>query len=462
MGGGDLNAKKSWHPNTLKNQERVWKVEQADAAEKKKLAELQREISDERNREELKKLVHTSGVINNIDMGSGGGDKKLEWMYKGPVDMVNREDYLLGRPVDRTFDQLTESESQQMIGVTVPKNHVEHECIPFSIRAFRGAQGGEQVDMARKVMEDPLMAIKQKEMESRRKILENPVKLKELHRLLKIDKSKSSKKSKKEKKKKKKRTSDSDSDGGDLDQLLAKKYKKIQSVINDDSGDANLDLNQLLEDKYDKLTRELDKMGSKKKHRKSSRRDSESQERRRDRSPRRKQSRTRSPERSHKKREKRRSESPPVRSRREDSDDEGSSRRGRKNYGLVTAEGKSVRIEGKSRREKPSATETRPQKEKWVRPERQKLSEEEKEARRREMMDNAVWRDREREKIVRKYRDDEREQRHRDDSREFDRNFINKELHKAASQETVESRIKSNINNIQRSSHSMNAHFARR
>ncbi|XP_059618573.1 pre-mRNA-splicing factor CWC25 homolog [Phlebotomus argentipes] len=426
MGGGDLNAKKSWHPNTLKNQERVWKVEQADAAEKRKMAELQKEISEERSREELKKIAHTSGVI---DMGE---DKKLEWMYKGPTELVNREEYLLGRPVDKTFEQLTAEADNQLIGVTVPKNHVEHECIPFSIRAFRGTQGGEQVDMARKIMEDPLMAIKQKEMESRRKILENPVKLKELHRLLKKDQPKSSKKSKKKDKKKRKRrrSSSSDSDGGDLDALLAKKYKKIQSVINDEKGEANLDLNQLLEDKYDKLSKELDKMGSKKKHSK----------------------RKRSPS--------------PVRSRRVMDDDEGSSRIVTKNYGLVSADGKSIRIEGKHRREersRPSETETSSRKAKaWTRPERQRLTEAEKEAKRREMMDNAVWRDRERERNVRRYREDDRVQKAREEGREFDRNFINKELHKAVSRETVESRIKSNVNNIQRSSHSMNANFARR
>uniref|UniRef100_A0A1B0CUI4 Putative pre-mrna-splicing factor cwc25 n=1 Tax=Lutzomyia longipalpis TaxID=7200 RepID=A0A1B0CUI4_LUTLO len=471
MGGGDLNAKKSWHPNTLKNQERVWKVEQADAAEKRKLAELQREITDERNREELKKLAHTSGVI---DMGD---DKKLEWMYRGPTESVNREEYLLGRAVDRTFEQLTEADNQ-MIGVTVPKNHVEHECIPFSIRAFRGAEGGEQVDMARKIMEDPLMAIKQKEMESRRKLLENPVKLKDFI-------------SKKEKKKKKKRrkssSTSSESEGSDLDELLAKKYKKIQEVINTESGEGNLDLNQLLEDKYDKLTQELDKMGSKK-SKKSSRKDDErdrsrkrsssrERSRRRDeRSPSRDRSRRRRDEGSSSQEdrtrrrggaEKRRRTPSPVRTRRVLDDDEGSSRIVTKNYGLVSADGKSIKIDDRHRREerpRASASDSGTSKKAktWTRPERQHLTEEEREVKRREMMENAVWRDKERERNVRRYREDDRKQRARDDSREFDKNFINKEIHKAVSKETVESRIKSNVNNIQRSSHSMNDHFARR
>lgn len=124
-------------------------------------------------------------------------------MYKGP--QVNRDEYLLGRAVDKNFEQLDSQEKAgPSVGITQPKNHVEHECIPFSIRQYKGLEGTEQVDMVRKLMEDPLMAIKQKEIESRQKILENPVKLKELHRLLKNDKSIKEKKGKKKDKKEKK------------------------------------------------------------------------------------------------------------------------------------------------------------------------------------------------------------------------------------------------------------------
>lgn len=124
--------KKSWHPHTIKNQERVWRAEQADAAEKRKLAELQKEISDERSREELKRIGQTSGVLAATD------EKKLEWMYKGSQELLNREEYLLGRQVDRTFEKADAAEKEQMVGMTVPKNHVEHECIPFSIRSYHG------------------------------------------------------------------------------------------------------------------------------------------------------------------------------------------------------------------------------------------------------------------------------------------------------------------------------------
>ncbi|XP_053673110.1 pre-mRNA-splicing factor CWC25 homolog [Anopheles nili] len=281
MGGGDLNTKKSWHPNTMKNQERVWKAEQQEAAEKRRLNELRREIDEERSREELKHMGQKSGVLPSDD----GDDKKLEWMYRGPSQLVNREEYLLGRTVDKTFEELDAQEkaSTSTFGVAQPKNHVEHECIPFSIRQHKDVLSNDQVDLARKLMEDPLMLIKQKQIESRQKILQNPVKLKELHRLLKGDeslkssdgkkkkkkekKAKKSKKSDKKKKKSKKRNSSNSSDSGsddsdtDLDKLLAEKYKKVQNSMAEEHQEG-VSFNKLLSMKYEKLSKELDMMGS--------------------------------------------------------------------------------------------------------------------------------------------------------------------------------------------------------
>lgn len=119
----------------MKNQERVWKAEQASAAEKRKLKELQDEIANERNREELQRIGQSSGVLKAND------DKKLEWMYKGSE--LNREEYLTGRAIDKNFEKQDANERSKehgMIGITQSINHVEHECIPFSIRAFRGAE----------------------------------------------------------------------------------------------------------------------------------------------------------------------------------------------------------------------------------------------------------------------------------------------------------------------------------
>ncbi|XP_058451618.1 pre-mRNA-splicing factor CWC25 homolog [Malaya genurostris] len=563
MGGGDLNTKKSWHPNTFKNQERVWKAEQADAAEKRKLAELQHEINEERNREELKSIAKKSGLIEDTD-----GDRKLEWMYKGP--QVNREEYLLGRTVDKTFEQLDAQEKAgPSVGISQPKNHVEHECIPFSIRQYKGLEGMEQVDMARKLMEDPLMAIKQKEVESRQKILENPVKLKELHRLLKSDRSiqdRAEKKSKKKKSKKQRKSNGTDSDEDkDLDKILAEKYKKVQTVIGaEQSEDVSLD--KLLNMKYQKLSKELNKLAKHKKSKKKKRnrsssssadsesdsRDNRKRERRRSDSrnkysgpsKRREQSlesdsnsrynrrdrgrRSRSKDRYsgssktcnqstemmrhsktydryHKnqddtKRDHRRShsrdrkyssalrsdqskdrnrkppqtassssssESSPQEPRRNDeSDDEGRPPISR-NFGLVSASGKKLELKKRDevrlyKRDEIRAHQSS-QKPSWSRPEKKKpLTEEEIEARRKAMLQNAEWRDNERQKNVRRYENEDRMQEQKDTEKKYDKDFLTKQFKHAVSNETVEKRIKSNRNNIQRTGGAMNANFARR
>lgn len=60
----------------MKNQEKVWKAEQAKSQEEQKLNDLRREIEEEKNREELKRIGQASGVLAKTD-----SDKKLEWMY---------------------------------------------------------------------------------------------------------------------------------------------------------------------------------------------------------------------------------------------------------------------------------------------------------------------------------------------------------------------------------------------
>uniref|UniRef100_A0A3B4FFY3 CBF1-interacting co-repressor CIR N-terminal domain-containing protein n=1 Tax=Pundamilia nyererei TaxID=303518 RepID=A0A3B4FFY3_9CICH len=62
MGGGDLNLKKSWHPQTMKNIERVWKAEQKHEAERKKIEELQKQLKEERAREEMTKYAEETGI----------------------------------------------------------------------------------------------------------------------------------------------------------------------------------------------------------------------------------------------------------------------------------------------------------------------------------------------------------------------------------------------------------------
>uniref|UniRef100_A0A8D9FC07 Pre-mRNA-splicing factor CWC25 homolog n=1 Tax=Cacopsylla melanoneura TaxID=428564 RepID=A0A8D9FC07_9HEMI len=91
-----------------------------------------------------------------------------------------------------------------------------------------------------------------------------------------------------------------------------------------------------------------------------------------------------------------------------------------------------------------------------------KLSEEEKEQKLKEMMDNAKWRDDLREKNIKEYQKEaEKEKEKYNEKYEKDK-FMRKQLSIAAEHSSVESRLRSNINNIQRSSHAMSSPFDRR
>ncbi|XP_078280666.1 pre-mRNA-splicing factor CWC25 homolog isoform X2 [Rhinoraja longicauda] len=210
MGGGDLNLKKSWHPQTLKNVERVWKAEQKHEAEKKKIEELQRELREERAREEMQRLAEDSGAMKKKS-------DRLDWMYQGPCSMVNKEDYLLGRPIDKyATDKMVDEESG-------PSS--DTGLLPGSIFTATGANSA--LDMASKIREDPLFTIRKREEAKKRETLTNPMKMKMIREMLKKNLDKTEKKKKKDKKKKhKKHRHSSSSDNG---QHKAKRREKSTS-----------------------------------------------------------------------------------------------------------------------------------------------------------------------------------------------------------------------------------------
>ncbi|XP_046468894.1 pre-mRNA-splicing factor CWC25 homolog [Neodiprion pinetum] len=518
MGGGDLNLKKSWHPSTMKNMEKVWKAEQQNSQEKKRIAELKREIEMEKDREDMTKYAMDQGVIEKKE------DKKLDWMYQGPNQMLNREDYLLGRAIDKPFEQMAQAEKEAEQN-RAPKNHVEYECIPPSLRFF---SGNEQVDLARKLQEDPLYAIKKKEMESRSQLLKNPVKLKQLKQLLEEQATKS-RAEKKHKKRKSKKQSKHDSEGSDsdkdLDNLLAAKYNKLKNKINEKdllisvkklqkqkkkkeskkssdsqetSEDEEMERKTNSKDKswkkqpsidenefkkrshksrvtsYDterghervdrrryknnSYSHEEDASGSKDKHKRTgSVNDTEGFQKNRHQTKRRRNSNDFGRKSSKSLRsETKRLHSPEYSS----NDEEEHHMKSRGNYGLIRSDGTKIVPSGTSNHlDTVKPHEKKMAEKRWVPPKREKLTEDEKERRRQEMMVNASWRDKEREQNVKRYRDEEKRE---ISDKTYNKEFIRKQLAVAAEVGTVESRIKANMNNIQRSRRAMDTNFAKR
>ncbi|RDB29416.1 Pre-mRNA-splicing factor CWC25 [Hypsizygus marmoreus] len=184
MGGGDLNMKKSWHPLLLKNQERVWLEEKKALEEKKKLDQLRKEKEEERQLQELQRLQEEQTGKKRTE--------KLEWMYATPATGSSQnpndlEDYLLGK---KRVDKMLTADENAKVGAA-HKNFI----------AVQNANNAR--DIAAKIREDPLLAIKQQEQAAYEALLSNPLRLREMQQRngVKPKKSKEEKKREKEERK---------------------------------------------------------------------------------------------------------------------------------------------------------------------------------------------------------------------------------------------------------------------
>lgn len=104
----------------------------------------------------------------------------MDFMYKKRDELIDREDYLTGKRIDKTFEEFSKGEPEP------GENCVEHEVLPASIsRKALKADNNDQVDLMRKQMEDPLMIIAKKTLEATQKKFSTPESLTRIHRLLK-------------------------------------------------------------------------------------------------------------------------------------------------------------------------------------------------------------------------------------------------------------------------------------
>ncbi|KAF7347661.1 Cir-N domain-containing protein [Mycena venus] len=184
MGGGDLNMKKSWHPLLLKNQEQVWLKEKEALEEKKKLDQLRKEKEEERQLQELQRLQEEKTGKKRTE--------KLEWMYATPATGSSQnpndlEDYLLGK---KRVDKILTADENAKVGAA-HKNFI----------AVQNANSAR--DIAAKIREDPLLAIKQQEQAALEALKANPLRLRELQERngIKPKKDKKAKKLEKEERK---------------------------------------------------------------------------------------------------------------------------------------------------------------------------------------------------------------------------------------------------------------------
>ena len=128
----------------------------------------------------------------------------MDWMYKGVSGLVDREEYLKGRRIDKTFEVIDAAENPSAKGdldafePAIPNSVLEPDQV--------GQSSLVTIDLAAKLREDPLYEIRVKQREERKKLLQNPLKLKKLKNILEST-LKDDTKHKKGKKRKKRRYS---------------------------------------------------------------------------------------------------------------------------------------------------------------------------------------------------------------------------------------------------------------
>lgn len=163
MGSGDLNMKKSWHPQRSGNVAATQKAEADAIAERKKLQQRLQEIEEERRKEEIQKALEAAGGKRKVD--------RVEWMYSGPNDgqtgdSAESEAYLLGKRridkliQDNEMSKLSKQPSQDSIAVVATINNAR--------------------DVASKIREDPLLAIKRQEQQAYEAMMNDPIKRRQL------------------------------------------------------------------------------------------------------------------------------------------------------------------------------------------------------------------------------------------------------------------------------------------
>lgn len=164
MGGNDLNLKKSWHPQLMTNQRRVYDAEQTALQERKLTEARLEEIRRERQIEETQKQLEAAGGQKRVD--------RVDWMYQGPNDggrdEYSSEAFLLGK---RRIDSILRGDEIKKVEKT---SGPEGEA-PGPISIVASAR-----DTATKIREDPLVAIKRQEQEAYQAMMKDPSKRRQL------------------------------------------------------------------------------------------------------------------------------------------------------------------------------------------------------------------------------------------------------------------------------------------
>ena len=340
-------------------------------------------------------------------------------MYKGISGIVDREDYLVGRKIDKTFELIDKEEN--------PSSHRSDLSIIERLESSEEAAILSKNDLTTKMREDPLFEIKMKQIEQRKNILQNPMKLKQLEEALKEslekDKKKHKKKFKKHKNKKSKKShhrysnSESDEDSDQSDSSRDKKKRKHRIRVSDsdsEGGDLRKRKRKHAVHEYSSDSRhsDLDQYTRKRKHRNGSQ---------------------------------------SFQNSKESSDHSKHYRNNNDNH---------YKSSSKSLHSKHISSQSARADSKTSR--KSKISEEEMRKKREEMMNNARWREETRSETVSKLKQLENEEDQKLKQSTQCAQFIKPLLSSIATSSSIESSLKQKRFKLQRGLDTMNVHFARK
>ncbi|KAH6630531.1 pre-mRNA-splicing factor CWC25 [Chaetomium sp. MPI-SDFR-AT-0129] len=190
MGSGDLNMKKSWHPQRSGNVAATHKAEAEAIAERKKLQQRLQEIEEERKKEEIQKALEAAGGKPRL--------QRVEWMYSGPTDgqagdAAENEAYLLGK---RRIDKLLQDNDVKKL-----QKSTQDSAGAAPVPAIANAR-----DVATKIREDPMLAIKRQEQQAYEAMMKDPIRRRQLLASMGIDDTQDKSKRKEERRHKHRHT----------------------------------------------------------------------------------------------------------------------------------------------------------------------------------------------------------------------------------------------------------------
>ncbi|XP_074558952.1 uncharacterized protein LOC141814897 [Curcuma longa] len=218
--------KKGWHTGSLRNIENVWKAEQKHEAEQRKLEELRKQIQDEREKDELRHLSEQGGFAPR--------QERLDFLYESglAVGKGNSDGFkALQAPPAVASSASTADASSSKAGVL----GALFEDKPQSAN-----------DAWRKLHTDPLLLIRQREQDALARIKNNPIKMAMIKKSAEAEKDKKHDKEKKGKKRHKrhrhskskseKHSSRRHSDSDDMRDDLEEKRRDHQTSMKNEEG----------------------------------------------------------------------------------------------------------------------------------------------------------------------------------------------------------------------------------